>query len=116
MFRDILIIGRFISYSQSIMVNKLIKGRPLDNMEFMQWMKAYFDKETGGMGIADDYDPSGRRALCKTGDYKAGPGKGARPKAGSQSIKPTRALGTPSGSKKSDKNSGTQVIYSYLVL
>lgn len=98
------------------MVNKLIKGRPLDNMEFMQWMKAYFDKETGGMGIADDYDPSSRRALCKTGDYKAGPGKGARPRPGTQSIKPARALGTPSGSKKSDKGSGIQLPYSYTMM
>ncbi|KIZ04504.1 Microtubule integrity protein mal3 [Monoraphidium neglectum] len=50
-------------------VSKLIKGRLMDSMEFMQWLKRYFDQQTLGDGITD-YDAAARRALCKTGDVR----------------------------------------------
>ena len=40
-------------------VNKLVKGRPLDNMEFMQWLKFYFEGRLGCQNL--DYDPVSRR-------------------------------------------------------
>lgn len=56
-----------ISCLQPIDVNKLIKARPLDNMEFMQWMKFHFESHNG---FVDDYDPVQRRMMSKTGDLK----------------------------------------------
>lgn len=42
---------------------------PQDNMEFMQWMKAYFDGQTGGQP-PEGYDARARRASSRTGDVK----------------------------------------------
>ena len=66
---------------QSIDVNKLIKGKPLDNMEFMQWLKSHFDKVTAGQGVPD-YDGPSRRSHTKGGtavSARAGPGVASRP-------------------------------------
>lgn len=61
---------------QSIDVNKLIKGKPLDNMEFMQWLKSHFDKVTAGQGVPDYNGPS-RRSQTKGGAAAARGTQGA---------------------------------------
>jgi RP/EB family microtubule-associated protein len=57
-----------MTYLQPIEVTKLVKARPLDNIEFMQWFKAYFDSHSPALR---NYDPVARRSQSKTGDVKA---------------------------------------------
>lgn len=46
-------------------VNKLIRGKYQDNLEFCQWLKAFYDQQ--GVGPRDGYDPLAIRVLGKGG-------------------------------------------------
>ncbi|KAJ1694156.1 hypothetical protein LUZ63_010854 [Rhynchospora breviuscula] len=106
-----------LKITKHVEVNKLIKGRPLDNLEFMQWMKRYCDSVNGG--AASNYNAMERREISKGGketNKKAaapsqanGKSSGPAPRAhASQNTRRNDAHSTsaPQRNVKSSSNSG----------
>nr|XP_043617690.1 microtubule-associated protein RP/EB family member 1B-like isoform X2 [Erigeron canadensis] len=50
-----------LKIDKHIEVNRLIKGRPLDNLEFLQWLKRYCDSANDGI-VNENYNPVERRS------------------------------------------------------
>lgn len=73
-------------------VDRLIKGRYQDNLEFMQWFKRFFEM---GTHSAAEYDPVAQRARGKGGaQYNSAHGAGsARPKSGTSLSAPSKRAG-----------------------
>eukprot|EP01025_Chloroclados_australasicus_P043666 TRINITY_DN4685_c0_g2_i1.p2 TRINITY_DN4685_c0_g2~~TRINITY_DN4685_c0_g2_i1.p2 ORF type:complete len:323 (+),score=25.81 TRINITY_DN4685_c0_g2_i1:78-971(+) len=63
-----------LNINKDIDINKLIKGRPLDNMEFLQWFKHYYDTQAAIAGLPE-YDPIARREFSKSGKVRDGGSK-----------------------------------------
>eukprot|EP01024_Parvocaulis_polyphysoides_P059023 TRINITY_DN6372_c1_g6_i2.p1 TRINITY_DN6372_c1_g6~~TRINITY_DN6372_c1_g6_i2.p1 ORF type:complete len:302 (-),score=35.94 TRINITY_DN6372_c1_g6_i2:200-1105(-) len=85
-----------LNIDKEIDINKLVKGRPLDNMEFLQWFKHYYDTQLAISGI-QEYDPIGRREQSKSGNLR---------ESGSSKVGVTTAKKAPLKKTSSGQGSG----------
>lgn len=89
-----------LKIEKHIEVNRLVKGRPLDNLEFLQWLKRYCDSVNGGI-MNENYNPVERRTKG---------GKDRHPRGSlktSKSIQANNMLNSaPGGQLDANKTSG----------
>ncbi|KAL1210253.1 Microtubule-associated protein RP/EB family member 1A [Cardamine amara subsp. amara] len=50
-----------LKITKPLEINRLVKGRPLDNLEFLQWLKRFCDSINGGI-MNENYNPVDRRS------------------------------------------------------
>lgn len=93
-----------LKIEKHIEVNRLVKGRPLDNLEFLQWLKRYCDSVNGGI-MNENYNPVERR--IKGGKDRSSKGCLKTSKSLQSNIMQNSASGDPVGlSKMSGPKSG----------
>lgn len=99
-----------LKIDRHIDVDRLISGRAMDNLEFMQWFKRYFELQIGERGA--EYDPSVARSRGKGGSSYSG-AKGASSGGGAQAparsntapAAESRRTGNVAGGSKENKGS-----------
>ncbi|KAJ4878668.1 Microtubule-associated protein RP/EB family member 1C [Raphanus sativus] len=90
-----------LKLTKHIEVSKLVKGRPLDNLEFMQWMKKYCDSVNGGQ--LHSYHALERREGSK-GGKEATKRAAATQQSGKSSSSSSAAAPRPSSSNGTRKH------------
>ncbi|KDP31234.1 hypothetical protein JCGZ_11610 [Jatropha curcas] len=86
-----------LKIEKHIEVNRLVKGRPLDNLEFLQWLKRYCDSINGGI-MNENYNPVERR--IKGGKDRNSKGCPKTSKSLQSNIMHNSASGEPVGLSK----------------
>ncbi|KAI6704281.1 hypothetical protein NL676_013417 [Syzygium grande] len=71
-----------LNITKHVEVNKLVKGKPLDNLELLQWMKRHCDSVNGG-GAIHGYNALERRETSKGGKEATKKGTLLQPSKGS---------------------------------
>ncbi|CAN0863928.1 Microtubule-associated protein RP/EB family member 1C [Linum grandiflorum] len=92
-----------LKITKHIEVTKLVKGRPLDNLEFMQWLKHYCDSVNGGLA---DYNPTERREASKGGKEVGKRGGGPPSQTSAKAANAAASRAQPhGGARRNDMSS-----------
>lgn len=80
-------------------MGKLVKAKYQDNLEFLQWMKGFHDRNYSG----GDYDGPGRRAGSKGAGSNARPASAKAPKASAKAPATEAASGSTVAADKAER-------------
>eukprot|EP01026_Neomeris_dumetosa_P034020 TRINITY_DN27319_c0_g1_i3.p2 TRINITY_DN27319_c0_g1~~TRINITY_DN27319_c0_g1_i3.p2 ORF type:complete len:309 (+),score=45.04 TRINITY_DN27319_c0_g1_i3:61-927(+) len=95
-----------LNINKEVNINNLVKARPLDNMEFMQWFKHYYDNQIAISGVPD-YDPVLRREQSKSGNVREGlSSRGATSNVGRKPLKKSVSTNQPPPTQKRPPSAG----------